>query len=314
MTAETYLNSELTSADKKAQYDEHARRLLKDKGVLAYVLKYAVAEFKDYTLDEAKAAIEGEPEVASHEVRPTGAITGIENESKIPDEGKMFFDILFTVRTKASERQKLYINLEAQKSFYPGYDLVTRGVIYTARLLSEQMDKEYTANNYDGAKKVYSIWICMNTPAVNQNGANVADTITEYSISPKSIYSSGEQNQQATGRYDLLSVVFVNLKDSTMKSSNKLIGMLSTLLSPKIQPDEKRVVLEEDYELPMTEEMKGDAAAMCNLSDAIVAEAVEEKNIELRKKDAELKQKDAENKLLANEIEQLKAKLAALQK
>ena len=90
--------------------------------------------------------------------------------------------------------------------------------------------------------------------------------------------------------------------------------MLSILLSPKIQPDEKRVVLEEDYELPMTEEMKGDAAAMCNLSDAIVAEAVEEKNIELRKKDAELEKKDAENKLLASEIEQLKAKLAALQK
>ena len=314
MTAETYLNHELTSANKKAQYDEHARRLLKDKGVLAYILKYAVAEFKDYTIDEAKAAIEGEPEVASHEVRPTEAIQGIENESKIPNEGKMYFDILFTVVTKDSERQKLYVNVEAQKSFYPGYDLVPRGIIYTARMLSEQMDKEYTAQNYDGVKKVYSIWICMNTPTTNRDGLDVADTITEYSLQPKSIYSSGEYKRQAIGRYDLISVIFVNLKDSTVESSNKLIGMLSTLLSPKIQPDDKKVVLEENYNLPMTEEMKGDAAAMCNLSYAIAEEAVEEKNVELKQKDMELEQKDAIIKAKDDEIEQLKAKLAALQK
>ncbi len=304
MTAETYLNSELTSADKKAQYDEHARRLLKDKGVLAYILKYAVAEFKDYTIDEARAAIEGEPEVASHGVRPTSVIAGLENESKIPNEGKMYFDIIFTVITKDAEKQKLYINLEAQKSFYPGYDLVPRGVVYAARMLSEQMDKEYTAQNYDGVKKVYSIWICMNTPTTNRDGLDVADTITEYSLQPKSIYSSGECKCQAPGRYDLISVVFVNLKDSTVKSSNKLIGMLSTLLSPKIQPDDKKVILEENYNLPMTEEMKGDAAVMCNLSDAIVEEAVEEKNAVIEQKDAIIKAKD-------DEIERLKAELAA---
>ena len=33
-------------------------------------------------------------------------------------------------------RQRMYINIEAQKFFYPGYDLVTRGIIYPARLLS----------------------------------------------------------------------------------------------------------------------------------------------------------------------------------
>ena len=75
----------------------------------------------------------------------------------------MYFDIIFCARTKNGDRQKIYINLEAQKSFYPGYDLVTRGIIYPARLISKQMDVEYTANDYSGVKKVYSIWICYST-------------------------------------------------------------------------------------------------------------------------------------------------------
>lgn len=46
----------------------------------------------------------------------------------------MYFDIVFFAKTKNAEREKLYINIEAQKSFCPGYDLVTRGVVYSARL------------------------------------------------------------------------------------------------------------------------------------------------------------------------------------
>lgn len=194
---QTYLSEEIDSADLNAQYDAHVRRILKDKNVLAYILIYSVEEFKDYTFEEAKAAIEGEPEVATRSVRPKkqnpGAINGQSNESKLPGEGAMTFDIVFFVRTKNAEKQKLYINIEAQKSFFPGYDLTTRGVIYGARLLSEQMDVEYTADDYDGAKKVYSIWICMNTPLGTNQHENVSDTIVEYSMNPKVIYTPGKR-------------------------------------------------------------------------------------------------------------------------
>ena len=160
---EAYISNTIDSAKDKIQYDEHVRQILKDKGILAYILKYAVKEFKDYSIDDAKAAIDGEPEVAIRSVRPE-AVSTLENESKIPGEGKMYFDILFYAVTNDGYRQKMYINIEAQKSFYPGYDLVTRGIVYPARLISQQMDVEYTADNYDGVKKVYSVWICMNAP------------------------------------------------------------------------------------------------------------------------------------------------------
>ena len=276
MAGDTYISSEIDSADSKAQYDEHVRRILKDKNILAYILKYSVREFADYSLGEARASIEGEPEVAARHVH-LDAVHALENESNIPGEGKLYFDIVFYVRMHDGNRQRMYINIEAQKSFYPGYDLVTRGIIYPARLLSQQMDVEYTADNYDGVKKVYSIWICMNTPDRKRSYKRVADSIVEYSIKPTILYPpDGTMEEISTGRYDLMSTVFINLNSSkTVESKNTLISMLSTLLSADIKPDEKKQVLENEYGIAMSVELEEEVNSMCNLSEAIEERGIE---------------------------------------
>lgn len=242
----------------------------------AYILKYAVKEFKDYSIDDAKAAIDGEPEVAIRSVRPE-AVSTLENESKIPGEGKMYFDILFYAVTNDGYRQKMYINIEAQKSFYPGYDLVTRGIVYPARLISQQMDVEYTADNYDGVKKVYSVWICMNAPEKKHSYKKVADSIVEYSIKPTILYPHNATDDEiATGRYDLMSTVFINLNSqNTINSKNVLISMLSTLLSDKIKADEKKQKLEKEYGIKMSKELESEVSSMCNLSEAIEERGIE---------------------------------------
>ena len=273
---EAYISNTIDSAKDKIQYDEHVRQILKDKGILAYILKYAVKEFKDYSIDDAKAAIDGEPEVAIRSVCPE-AVSTLENESKIPGEGKMYFDILFYAVTNDGYRQKMYINIEAQKSFYPGYDLVTRGIVYPARLISQQMDVEYTADNYDGVKKVYSIWICMNAPEKKRSYKKVADSIVEYSIKPTILYPHNATDDEiATGRYDLMSTVFINLNSqNTINSKNVLISMLSTLLSDKIKVDEKKQKLEKEYGIKMSKELESEVSSMCNLSEAIEERGIE---------------------------------------
>ena len=273
---EAYISNTIDSAKDKIQYDEHVRQILKDKGILAYILKYAVKEFKDYSIDDAKAAIDGEPEVAIRSVRPE-AVSTLENESKIPGEGKMYFDILFYAVTNDGYRQKMYINIEAQKSFYPGYDLVTRGIVYPARLISQQMDVEYTADNYDGVKKVYSVWICMDAPEKKHSYKKVADSIVEYSIKPTILYPHNATDDEiATGRYDLMSTVFINLNSqNTINSKNVLISMLSTLLSDKIKVDEKKQKLEKEYGIKMSKELESEVSSMCNLSEAIEERGIE---------------------------------------
>ena len=313
MKAKSYLSQEIDSARENAKYDNHVKRLLSDKGILGYILMYAVEEFKGYTLEEARNAIEGEPEVACRGVYPGScdepeAIRGENTESSIPGEGKMTFDIVFFARTRNREKQKIYVNIEAQNSFYPGYDLVTRGVIYGARLLSEQMDTEYTSDNYDGAKKVYSIWICMNTPDKNNKQENVSDSIVEYAMEPKVLYQSELDCPVALGRYDLLSVVFICLADdSTVASDNKLIGMLSTLLSSKISVNNKKESLEKKYGLPMSRSMERECNDMCNLSKGIEerakAEGIErgiEQGIEQGIEKGRLEEKKATAKSLSD--------------
>ena len=46
----------------------------------------------------------------------------------------------------------------------PGYRIVTRGIVYCGRMISSQINLEFTLDNYDGCKKVYSIWLCFQAP------------------------------------------------------------------------------------------------------------------------------------------------------
>ena len=42
----------------------------------------------------------------------------------------------------------MIINVEAQKSFYPGYEIVTRGIFYSARMISAQSGVDFSASDY----------------------------------------------------------------------------------------------------------------------------------------------------------------------
>ena len=180
MRKKTYLANAIDIADMQAEYDGEAKKLVSDRTILAWIVKYTVRELRDNTIEEIKAAIEGEPEIAMVPVYPgrkkPDAIVGLPTENKVPNEGTVTFDIRFHVLVPGGERIKILLNIEIQKDYYPGYDLVTRAVFYCARMLSAQLDTEFTAENYDEVKKVYSIWLCLNAPK------HTVDTITEYGI------------------------------------------------------------------------------------------------------------------------------------
>lgn len=150
-----YLASALDMAENKAKYDAHVRRILADKTILAWILKYCAEEFKDCSVEEITAAIEDNPELATVPVysgkKRTEAIAGIHNEDTIPGEGTIRYDILFYARVPYGERAKLLIDVEAQKKFKPGYSLVTRGVFYCARMLSSQFGTEFTPRYHENA-------------------------------------------------------------------------------------------------------------------------------------------------------------------
>ncbi len=102
-------------------------------------MKHCVKEFMDFEIGEIKNCIEGEPEISSIPVNPgrnPEKIIGMSTEDKVPNEGFITYDIrFFAIVPKKEKREtiKLIINVEAQKDYYPGYDLVTRCIFYLAR-------------------------------------------------------------------------------------------------------------------------------------------------------------------------------------
>ena len=230
-------------------------------------MKHTVEEFKNYPIELIRSCIEGTPEIAKVNVRPghtPEAITGSLANDKVIGEGEITYDIRFYAITPEGNRIKILFNVEAQKNYYPGYDLVTRGVFYCARMLSAQLDTEFTTDNYDDIKKVYSIWVCMETPKYARN------TITEYSIKQSKLYG----NFEGKARYDLLSVIMVCLGEKEAYG-NKLIGMLGTLLSENLSVEEKETLLHNEYGIETSVEVKEVLNTMCNLSDLIEERGIE---------------------------------------
>lgn len=282
---EESLIRELYAAGINAEYDEHAKKILAQKIILAHILVSTVSEFAEMEPEHVVPLIEGVPEVSMVPVNPgetnslkenlsngekgvMPAISGINTESQIPYEGRVNYDVHFFVWAPGKRgKMKMILDVEAQKNFYPGYPIVTRGAFYTSRMISAQLDTEFKIPNYDDIKKVYSIWICMNS------SERVGNTITEFGMNKREIVGkSGDM-----GRYDLLRVIIVGLPKELAgeNDGSKLHRLLGTLLSSRLSAKEKGKILSEEFNIPMEPDLERRINIMCNLSEAIVDEAIE---------------------------------------
>ena len=259
MKKETHISHAISIAEDKSAYNEHAINILKDLHILANIMKGVLLECRDMSISEIINAIEGTIEVKTMPVYPGEIIQGDRNEDVVPNEGTIVYDIRFHARIPQIEDSiKILINVEAQQNYFPGYDLVTRGIYYATRMISSQYNVEFEHGNYDGIKKVYSIWICTNAPNYAKN------TITEYKIQQEKIFGDFQGNP----RYDILSVIFLCLGDSSEENSPKYLSMLSIALGNHIKEEKKRR-LEDEFGIPMTIELEKEINEMCNLADAI---------------------------------------------
>lgn len=276
MEQKTSLSYNLDSVTDNVRYDQNAKNILANKSILAWILKYTTSEFRDYNIPAIIDCID-EPQISEVSIYPgetnvirTERIEGLPTEDTVQNEGSVKYDIRFAAYTKDDERIKLIINVDAQKSFYPGYDLVTRVIYYCARMLSSQMNVEFEADNYDNVKKVYSIFLCLESSVESQN------SITSYEISPHIL----QGNLPDKHRYDLMRAVIVCLGDgqienSTMNDGSALLNLLNVTFDSTLSADIKENILEEQYSIPKSKKLKEELTTMCNLSYAI-----EEKGIE----------------------------------
>lgn len=128
------------------------KKLLSYKVFLAHILQGAVEKFFELDTEKIINLIEGDVRVSEVSLDPgetnkfmnpsEGRIRGASVESVEPDEGTIYYDIVFYVRMKDGISQ-IIINIEAQKNSSPGYPLMNRSLYYTCRLISSQKGRDF---------------------------------------------------------------------------------------------------------------------------------------------------------------------------
>ncbi len=150
--------------------------------------------------------------------------------------------------------------MEAQNDFYPGYPLIKRGIYYCSRMISSQYGREFTGPHYEKIKKVCSIWICMKPPQYREN------TITRYRLAEEHLVGVGKEPVR---NYDLLSIIMLCLGGPDGANYDGVLRMLDVLLSSETSEMEKRKILQDDYNIQMTQTMEREVSVMCNLSKGV---------------------------------------------
>lgn len=280
MTSSTIFNPEdLLLGYANPAYDQHAKRLLAQKDVVARILKGVIPEFHEIDLTTiAEQCIEGEPEIGTIPVdmdktnaarQTPKEIRGNNTESASPTEGWIRFDILFHAKVpQTGARITLTVNIEAQKTQSHnrlGYALLRRAIYYACRLISSQKETEFAKSNYNDIKKVYSVWICMDSPD-SKSAINFYDMHERHLLR----HTMAEKSD-----YDLLSIIMIYL--GTDDSSNKLVRFLKLLFrDTEKSAAEKKKLLEEEFNLDISSDMEKEMNTMCNLSEGIFERGIEQ--------------------------------------
>lgn len=291
---DTEIKNAVSAADKDAQYDEKAKRLLGNKIILAHILTRAVDEFRGMDPKEVATYIEGDPLIGVVPVEPGLAnaakekggqrLAGLNTEHSEINEGLIRFDIVFYVRMKDGLSQ-IIVNIEAQKDEPIGYHILDRAIFYVSRLISSEKERDFVKTNYNDMKRVFSIWILMNMDENCMDYVHLTDDKIMGSYRWK-------------GRLDLLNIVLIGIAKELPEHDEEhgLHRLLGTLLSKSLSPNEKLGIIETEYHIPAEDKIRKDVNVMCNLSQGIREEGREEGRAEGREEG----RVEAETKIILN--------------
>ena len=127
-------------------------------------------------------------------------------------------------------------------------------------MISAQKNTVFTKKHYEKIRKVYSIWIQLDVAAAKRN------TITKYSITEEQVIGNVPEKES---NYDLISVLMLRLGSADEANDKPILRLLDVLLSAETKPNEKKAILEKDFDIPMTKSMSEEANIMCNLGEGI---------------------------------------------
>ena len=99
-----------------------------------------------------------------------------------------------------------------------------------------------------------------------------ANTISSIAFQQTALLGNPEDNKG----YDKAQAFIVRLQTGENRSEDRLVGLLSTIFISNLTPTEKKVVLSQDYHVPVTEHMERMVANMCNYSSYVLNKGIQQ--------------------------------------
>ena len=273
---DTAIALSMEAAGKCARYDAAAKRILSFKAVIAWILKKACSEFRDYDVAYIMENCIGGVSVSDKAVHQDQgnknrgldgdeSVEMMNSESSSINEGNMYYDLRFRARVPGDKGDVyLIMNIEIQNKNNPIYKLVSRGIYYCSRMISEQYGTVFTDMDYHKIQKVYSIWICSMPKDTKRKSS-----ITQYSVTKNDILGKSFIDKRY---YDKMETVVIKLGREDDYTSKPITGLLSVLFSPTMPIAMKKRILCGDYGIAMTKKFEREVLRMCNLSYAVMEE------------------------------------------
>ena len=260
----------------KWQYDGRAKSVLKNRTVLACILKCAVAAVKDKTLDEIASLIEDNIEIGipvepgltnTYLVRD---INGLGNENEADGEGKIAYDVKFYARLNENFTTQVIINVEAQRRSHLTYDLMNRAIFYAARLISAQKEVEFQKDDYNLIKPVYTIWLCMNRPE---------DSLLCTNLKANEVYGDCSWVGSPDSMMNIIFIGLKNIQRDDSVFSSTMHKALDAMFSNKLTDGERSSILS-NYGIELPNEVKKELNIMSGLGQSFYEEGKEEGRLE----------------------------------
>ena len=237
----------------KEAYNKQCKSILSYKVILAKIMKECIPEYKSYDMHTIINSIEDE--------NATDKIVGITN-----DIDDIKYDVIYSATIPNSNHSiGTFINIEAQRTAKLKYKIHNRALVYAGYGIAYQYNRVFKNQAYDQLQKVVSIWICFDAPTKQE----------ENSITCFSLFKDVKvgYNIVALDEYDKLLIVIIYLGEES--SQHEFLKFLEVLFTNQLTLDEKKTILENDYQVKINENMQKEMNAMCNLADRIEEKALE---------------------------------------
>ena len=215
------INNAINLAYQKEQLDLYAKKIMADDQIIRVLLKNAVS---DQFPQQVEITIRNML-ISKVPVDPgyTNRISVKQQESFIPSEGRIVFDLLF--ETQLQSNKTITVNVEIQKNFHLKYPPACREEFYLARQISAQAERIFSLarQEYGKIHHAIGIWLYLNVPKKYSN------TIIRCQRERRIMAGSGQQrtdnfpstiieimvgNEPYTGDNDLLHVLHIIFKET----------------------------------------------------------------------------------------------------